>query len=53
MQLGHRHDLIQQRALIRAKGELAIAFPLADGILPKAEGRHGHLLGRAFGNRDF
>lgn len=53
MQRRHRHDLIQQPALVRAVGELSIALPLADGILPKAEGRHGILLGLAFGNRDF
>jgi hypothetical protein len=53
MQLRHRHDLIQQCALVGAMGELSIALPLADGILSKAEGRHGLLLGLAFGNRDF
>jgi hypothetical protein len=53
MQLRHGHDLIQQRALVRPAGELSIALPLPAGILPKAEGRHGLLLGLAFGNRDF
>lgn len=44
---------IEQRALIRPAGELSLALPLPDGILPKAEGRHGLLLGLALGNRDF
>jgi hypothetical protein len=53
MQLRDRHELIKQLALVRSAGELAIAPALAAGILPKAEGCHGLLLGRAFGNRDF
>jgi hypothetical protein len=53
MQLRDRHDFIEQRALVRPARELSITLALADGILPKAEGRHGLLLGLAFGNRDF
>ena len=53
MQLRDRHDLIEQRVLVRPAGELSISLALADGIFPKAEGRHGLLLRLAFGNRDF
>ena len=53
MQLRDRHDLIEQRVLVRPAGELSIALALADRIFAKAEGRHGLLLGLAFGNRDF
>ena len=53
MQLRDRHDLIEQRVLVRPARELSIALALADGIFAKAEGLHGFLLELAFGNRDF
>jgi hypothetical protein len=53
MQRRDRLDLIEQCVLVRPAGELSIALALADGILPKAAGGHGLLLGLAFGNRDF
>ena len=64
MQLRHRHDLIEQGALVCPARELSIALALADSVLPKAEGRHGLLLRGVrcghfrlrppfFGNRSF